>query len=502
MRKTFSLNRGYLQFLLKQDLKMMFVLSLIYFLAMPFNLFTSLDLYDPSYSFLSIEYAVSSHFHIGLVIFILSCILVPCILFGFIMHKQKMDTYQSLPIPRESLFFTHYIETVLVVLLPFLFNWLLSYLVLMIHDLSPFLTNISQPISLIKIILFTPILIGVTLFGFISAGRFFDGLIYAIAMFVSQYFTIFLFNQIFENRLFGMGNVIYNQLNTLFSFTSSLTKWVNELIVTPWTLFWILIGFIFILINAYLYSHRKVEKIEEASVFPWFTFLINTITFTLFTLFLLLTFMFAESYLNSLIIPLLFGLIIYVVVDAIANRGFHKLGTAIPRYFIIGLSCVVVVYSIVYTGFFGLTRNVPQLNEFDTVLLTVNDTSYSNKNLNRNFPNLVHGKETLSDIINVENGVGLFESSVLTTEEDRQMVIDFHESLVEKYYDHINQAGNQPYQYQNSWNHWSGNIYSNYAVFYRVYLTYIHENRVIMRREYNINQQVFEEFYDGVNPID
>lgn len=502
MRKHFSLNGHYLQFLLKQDLKMMVVLALIYFLAMPFNLFTSLDSFSIVDSFFNVDFVVLSTFMSGLVIFILSCILVPCVLFGFIMHKQKMDTYQSLPIPREQLFFTHYIESVLVVLLPFLINWFLSYLVLMIRDVSPFITAISQPISLLKIALFIPILIGVTLFGFISAGRFFDGLIYAIAIYISQYFTIFLFDQIFKDRLFGLGNVFSNQLNTLFSFTSSLSKWVNDLVFTPWTLFWLVFGFVFVLINSRLYSHRKVENIEESSVFPWFTPLINTITFTLFTLFLLLTFMYAQSYLSSLVIPLLFGLIIYTIVDAIANRGFHKLGAAITRYFIIGLACVAVVYSIIYTGFFGLTRNVPTIDEFDTVLLTVNNTEYTTINQNKSFPGLVNDQEKLFEIINIDNDYGVFKSNILTSDLEKQQVVDFHKNLVDEYYTRIHDAGNHPSLYQNLWNHPSGNIYSTYGVFYRVYITYIKDHHVIMRREYNINQEIFEQYYEGENPID
>lgn len=501
MNKLFDVrpNSRYLGFLLKQNFKLMIVLFITYFLVMPFTTFTSINDYNMENSFLSLESVSKSGFTMGTVIFIFTAILIPCILMNFIMNRSKMDTYQSLPIRRQDLFFNHFIEILIVILVPFVLNWFLVYGAILVKGFP--LTHAYHLDALFKIILFSPILVGVTLFAYVCSGRFFDGLMYAAAIYISQFFAMAFVQDLFNLRLFGLSNFLDYRIANVFSYVISMWNWAFNNIFTGWTLFWIIMGVILYFVNQQLFIHRKVENIEDAAVYPWFIPIINTIAFGLFTSFLVLMFFYSESYLTSLVIPLTFGLIIYVIVDGITHRGFHKLYSSITRYILIATISVVLIYSAVLTGFMGTTKKIPKPDDFDTILLTTNDYR---ENLfvpeQIDFRSIVNGYNRIEDIINkFPNEYSRYETEVITDENRQQQVVNFHNNLVEAYYDRLDELGNKPHLYRDDFDLVTNNM--NVSQYYMsVYLTYIKDKNIVMRRQYNLSSNVYNQFMEQAKP--
>lgn len=482
----FRLNSRYLGFLFKQNSKMMLVMSLFYFLIMPFSIYTSLSSMTP-YQVDNNIYAYVTPLNFGSIFFIMSTILVPCILMSFIMNRNKMDTYQSLPIRKQDLFYNHFISILIVVLLPFILNWIISILVVLTKS-SNFDSSFYL-LGILKVILFSPILVGVSLFAFINSGRFFDGLLYAAILHASQFFSMVIFGELYSTRLFGLANSVDNNAFGLLSFDSSLWNWLFTGFFSIATIIWIVLGFVLYFINQYLYINRKVENIDESSVNNWFLPLVNTGAFFLIITFMLIVLMGSNSYLTSFVLPLLLGLVFYLVVDAISNRGFHNFIPAITRYAIVALISVLFVYSVVSTGLFGETKKVLAVEDVDTILVSrIHEGPYGPVESTKN-DNLVDGMEFTYQIVNKEYYQGVqFDNTLYTSQSDKQSIIDGHLNLIDTYYA------------QNKFDFLNNSQFSNTIVDYNdyarsVFITYIKDKKIVLRREYNIPLSAYEKYF-------
>lgn len=500
MKKLFDfrLNSRYLSFLLKHELKFMVVLFLAYFIVFPFQTYLALPnfkYYDSAQNFLT------GQFSLPIVLFILSCVFLPGILMSFIMNRSKMDTYQSLPIRKQDLFFNHFVQICIVVLLPLLLNWLLTLLIFGIGVSDLLNQNILHwLLNALKVVAFTPILVGVSLFAFVNSGRLFDGILYSIVLHLSQYFGLYLVTDLFMQRLIGLGNTLTQHTTSLFSYMNAMFAWIFDQSFTPFTIMWIVVGIVLYFINKWLYANRKVENIDDSAVNNWFIPFVINFSFVLLVAFMLLLFMNNNTYLSSIVFPLFLGLILYLVSDAIINRGFQKVFNAIPRYFIVGLISLVIVYSTVMTGFFGETKKVPQLNEFDTVLMTVVRYDRENVEDTRDYSDIITGAKTINDVINKSNNLsyGFHNTQVFTEPQERQNVLDFHNNYLEAYYATLEESGTEPKQYGNSWSYGQDPIYLYYnGSSATIYLTYVKDKKIIMRRQYYTDPATFEKFYQG-----
>lgn len=503
MNKIFDvrINSRYLGFLLKQEFKMMFVLFLVYFLFMPFSTFM---FFEANATFEAINTDLSRFFTFGTLIFIMTTIILPCVLMSFIMNRNKMDTYQALPIRKQDFFFNHFIQILIVLLAPFLINWLLNMLLILFYNHGVFPNDIllNWFLNPFKTILFTPLLMGISLFAYVNSGRILDGILYSILLHMVQFFSGFFIDTLFNSRLFGLSNSVDSMIQSYFSYDFALIQWTFDFIFRPMTLIWIILGLILYFVNQELYSKRKVERIDDSAVNPWFIHVIINGAFILLLSYMLLTFMYNSTILNQLILPLFLGLIVYLITDAIMNRGFQYLFKAMVRYFFIALISLSLVYSLVITGLFGATQKVLKEDQFDSVIVTtLHHNGYpSDVSDTNDYSDVVRDTKTIQQILNLPKYYFIPNTSlVLSDNLSKEAVLDFQSKLVESYYEDIIAHGFQPHLY-NTQQYLNLNFNEQDYYGTEVYLTFIQDKEIVLRRHYRISQAVFDYFYHGPQP--
>lgn len=476
----FRPNSRYLSFLLKQNRKLMVVLTVIFIYFLPLNFYTS-NRYALGNPEMISDFNITFNFQFVLVLFILLSILIPCLLLNFIMDRNKMDTYQTLPIRKKDFYFNHFLEACLVLLIPFTIAWILGILVgyLMFPDVFNVL---KWFINLGVIILFTPLLVGVSHFAFISSGRLFDGILYSGIIHVTQFFSLGIITTLFNSRLPGLSNYLNTNINSYLSFDFSLFSSIGGE-TNFMTIIWILIGFVLFYLNQSLYVNRKTENIEESSVYPWFLPLVTTLIFGLFMAFVYLVFLPYNGFFSSVILPFIFGLILYMIMDGIINRGFNNLYKALGKYTIISAVALAFIYGSIITGFFSMTKQIPTINSYDSILLVAENsvlgTEIDYKINNSEAISRVKGSTKLEEVVNTP-----YVNSVVTylyeDEKDLLRISDAHAQLVERYYEQSDPLKFVDYAALFNTNNSSAYYGDNFT------FIYLKDNEIISSRRYNL----------------
>ncbi|HHX52397.1 MAG TPA: hypothetical protein GX703_02650 [Erysipelothrix sp.] len=485
MNKIFDsrINSRYLAFLLKQNRKLIVVLSLVFLYLIPLNFYTS-NRYMLVSEVASYSYSLEFPFQSAIVILIILSIVIPCILLSFIMNRSKMDTYQTLPIRKRDFFLNHFIEALLVLLIPFVFAWLLGIGVGYI--MFPTWFEVGDVFThLLKVILYTPFFVGLTQFAFINSGRMFDGLLYAGILHITQFFMFGIITTLFNDRLLGLSTYLDSNIASFLSPDISLFNWIggnfNFMVIV-----WVVLGIVLHFVNQHLYLNRKIENIDDSAVNPWFVPLVTMIIFGLFISFIYLIFLPYTGFFNSIILPFVFGLISYLIMDGIINRGFHNLYKAIRQYAIISVIAGVVIYGSIFTGFFGLTKQTPELNSFDKVLLVSEHSMLSTEgefNVSRqDAVGLVNGASRMEDILNVPY-LGDFRTYVFESDYDKERILTTHRYIIDHFYSEINPLNYNGYGpvHQSTLNN---NVY--YYDGSEFYFVYIKDGAIIQRRSYQM----------------
>lgn len=497
MSKFFSprINSRYLSFLLKHNRKMIIVLTLLFSYFIPFTFYTTNR--HIQYEFSTYTY-VYAPFIVGTIIFILLSVIIPCILMSFIMDRSKMDTYQTLPIRKQDFFLNHFIEALLVLLIPISIAWIAGIVVG--YAMFPYEFDVmTWLLNLVKIYLFAPLLIGITQFAYVNSGRFFDGILYSGIVHITQFFTFGLITVLFNERLLGLHSYLDNRISSILSPDISFVTWVNGEFNFA-VIIWILAGIALYFVNQHLYTNRKVENIDDSAVYPWFVPLITTIVFGLFTAFFFMLFLPYTGIFNSLILPFVFGLIFYVIMDGIINRGFQNLYKAIGKYALISVCAIALIYSSIFTGFFGLTKQVLSPNQFDKVLIVTESYGVKfdddkNRITTKEALSLVDGAKEMEDLLNRDGY--LFFSHLYESEADKERVVTAHKMVIEDYYSKSNPLQYSRYNIDYVDGKWHNSTANNYPT--NFHFIYIKDNRVVHRRNYYMYTVILNEF---MNPND
>ena len=130
------------------------------------------------------------------------------------------------------------------------------------------------------------------------------------------------------------------------------------------TIIWILLGFVLYFINQYFYTKRPVQDIGKPVLNNWFFPVVSTYLISIFFGLLLLSFMDSTNYINGVVLPFLITLVIYLGLDVINNRGFKYSLKAASIFTLIAIIVTITTYSVVRTGLFGLTRQIPKTDHY------------------------------------------------------------------------------------------------------------------------------------------
>jgi ABC-2 type transport system permease protein len=412
------INTGFFRFLIKRNTRLMILTSVAMIALYPLLAFTEF-VFNGTYS--------QGFFNVGrtfqLIVFFVSLVIVPFVIFSYLNSKKSLDVYHALPITRKDLFLTGLIASVVVVLIPFLsvyaIGWIYNAMVVPTIDNTLIFENLYYSLALSMAIALP------FMFSMMNTGTSVDGFLYGL--------IIHFIPMIAYGTYLVFGNTVLLGFrapteNTFLLFTAPL--WTifelnlnrNLLFPNPdlVALYWFVMSFGMAWLVLYFYKIRRSEKAENPftnnKFYPIIVSLfILMIQFFFYSTFTLLT-EGSSLDLRTLIFPVFFTFVAYMILDVIANRGFKNFTKALVKFAIITAVSLTTFLAATFTGGAGYVNNVPNPNRIAKVEFLINDESG------------LFSPSYSSYIYNSSNGVIAYED-----EADIQVIVDFHQSIIDRF---------------------------------------------------------------------
>lgn len=310
----------------------------------------------------------------------LSVFIVPLNLFSYLNSKRNLDVYHALPIKRRDLFLSTFLSAIVVILIPYTLIYGIGtiYNVLVVADVDSFLLfkqyfySVALSIAILLPILFAMMNTGTAIDGFI-----YSGLIHLLP--AITYGTYILFG---ETMLLGfspnadqMFLLFSTPIYTLFDLNFNIMRSYPSV----WLIvgYWLLFSFVATWLVLYLYKIRKSEKAENPFTNKWFYPIFTTALIMVVQIFFYSVF---SNFNNNVIIdartlifPVVFTFVAYMILDVIANRGFKHFLKGILNFVIISAVTLSLFYGLVITEGFGYVTNVPSASKVEEVRVEIND---------------------------------------------------------------------------------------------------------------------------------
>lgn len=350
------INKDYFKYLIKQHKRLIFLICLIGFTAIPF---LSYILHDDTYYPLSTISSIALLYGFGL------SFLVPIYLFSFLQKKKSTILYFSLPIKKEILFTTTTVFSLFVTIVPIV----VCYILAIIPDIGQFYLTIGNYILSVLIIIIymfcqQAVVITVTLLCQNTLDSFVANVAYAITPLLAfGSFYIFISNRSdyimlgqgnYAQKFFELVHYISIPYNGIFEITNSLVSYsyANKYII----IYWLIIGIVLMICAYKLFNRRSMEESENRTksvlIYP---VLITAIIFSM----MLITY--EIDFGTSTIISYTFIIIIYLLMYFFSVRKIY-FTWKIPAVFIVMIICCIG-----FTNIFCNTQGLGMLSEYPDI---------------------------------------------------------------------------------------------------------------------------------------
>lgn len=365
-----KLNIKFVRFQLKRNIRFMILATTLMIALYPLLVFTSYVLENGVYNanlFLTGRIFLT-------IILSASVFIVPFNLFSYLNSKRNLDVYHALPITRKDLYLSTLISSLLIILIPFT----LAFLVGGIYNVVA-IANVGV-ILLVKQYVYSVVLAVASLmpvlFAMMNTGTLIDGLLYSAIIHVLPvlgYGAYWLYGEavllgfsIGSDQLFLL---FTSPLYALFDLNFNIDRTFPNvwLVVLYWSLFSLLATWAILQI----YKLRKSEKAETPFTTKWFFPIISTLFMIIVQVFFFSTFVaFNDGRVLdflTLIFPVVFTFVGYMILDVIANRGFKHFFKGVFNFIVITAITLTAFYSSIATRGVGYITNVPKLESVEQV---------------------------------------------------------------------------------------------------------------------------------------
>ena len=422
------LQTEYLRFVLKRNARYMLIMSIAMLTLYPM-LGITIKILSRADSWNGIR-EVGLFFTISLLL--LTSFLIPLQIHSYMNSKKNLDVYHALPIRRQDLFITSLIASLLIIAGPFTVGWFSGGLLMMTNTftfwviLERFIVLMAVSFSIVSIVLFTMMNTGTTLDAFLYSLtlNFLPLLAYGAYIFFVQ--TILLGFSIGDlTKYITVIFPIWAMYDNGFALRTGL--WHEPYLNT---LYWLVVSTIFIIIANQFYLKRKSEKAEKPftnkTFFPVVSGLI-VILFIIFEYCFIYTINSSQYYTSfynpiNFIFPLFLSAVLYLVMDAIAQRGFKHLFKAFLTYLIIAAVSVSIIIVGIFSKGFGYASKIPALDKIESVSFEYTDYS-----------KLVFPTPDTYNNVNYPNASSYTSVMTLTSAEDIQAVYDLHKIIIAEF---------------------------------------------------------------------
>lgn len=419
------LQTEYLRFLLKRNARYMFIMSIAMLTLYPV-LGITIKILSRASTYDSIR-EVGLFFNIALLL--LTAFLIPLQVHSYMNSKKNLDVYHALPIRRQDLYLTSLLASILIIVGPFTVGWFSGGL-LMMNNTFTFLVILERYVALLAIAI---AILSVVLFTMMNTGTSLDAFLYSVTLNflpILAYGAYILFVQTILLG-FTIGDLtkyiaiifpIYALFDSGFALKTGMwdSGYVNAF-------YWLIVSGIFLAVANQFYLKRKSEKAEKPftnkTFFPVVSGLV-VILFIIFAYCVIYNMNTSTAYTSfyspiNFIFPLFFSAVLYLMLDAIAERGFKHLAKAFLTYLIIAAVAVTILVGGIATKGFGYAARIPSLNNIESVDLAYND-----------YLSLVIPVPQTSDYSAVRNTITTLK---LNTPDDIQAVYDLHKVIIAEY---------------------------------------------------------------------
>ena len=373
------LQTEYLRFLLKRNARYMFIMSIAMLTLYPV-LGITIKILSRASTYDTIR-EVGLFFNIALLL--LTAFLIPLQVHSYMNSKKNLDVYHALPIRRQDLYLTSLLASVLIIDGPFTVGWFSGGL-LMMNNTFTFLVILERYVALLAIAI---AILSVVLFTMMNTGTSLDAFLYSVTLNflpILAYGAYILFVQTILLG-FTIGDLtkyiaiifpIYALFDSGFALKTGMwdSGYVNAF-------YWLIVSGIFLAVANQFYLRRKSEKAEKPFTNKTFFPVVSGLVVILFIIFAycviynMNTSTAYTSFYNPInfIFPLFFSAVLYLMLDAIAERGFKHLAKAFLTYLIIAAVAVAILVGGIATKGFGYAARIPSLDNIESVDLAYND---------------------------------------------------------------------------------------------------------------------------------
>lgn len=423
----------YFRFLIGRNRRFMILMSSAMLVLYPVLVLTIMSFNNfstPNYGLFQIGQVFA------LLLLLVSCFLVPLLLFSYMNNKKDLDVYHALPIKREQLLLTTGWAGYIILLIPFIVTWLTGGILASVLVHYSLITTLQ---SLVTIMLISSSIYMIVLFTMMNTGTTLDAFLYSCVL---HFLPILIY-----------GTYLVYSFSVLLGYNADMSWKILSFISPIWALFeaglrntgllwnplayglyWGIIAVILSQVDTLIYKNRKSEKAETPFTNQWFFPIVsNSIAV------LILVFLYCFIYntidtskflsLQNLFFPVLFSGVLYLVMDVIAHRSFRNLVKALISYIIVMIVTLLLFLPASMTGGFGYVTRVPKLANITSVDLKLDDyqgiitqqhiLDYS-ATTDGNYPNKA--------ITDLTNGVMRF-----TNEEDIKTILAFHQIILKEF---------------------------------------------------------------------
>lgn len=416
----------YFQFLLKQNKRMIGLYSLILLATFPLLLY-----FLNSYAY----YAFYTYALVGqclnLVVALLASVIIPLSIFKYTSSKKSLDVYDALPLQKETMFRVNYVVGLLILLIPFIISWLIG--IIYVSSVWPTVLNVvgsssylseaeffilsTQFKHLIEIIVPLALCYTMTVQVKQNTGSIVDAAIYTVIIHVIPMLAYWAFYAYCNTTILGFADEwsyeVFQLLAPLVAPFKIIFTENTSFVSLPRMGYYAVCTLILFIGSSHLYVSHKSERCEQPFTTKYFFPVVSNVA-TIILLILLFSAMNADVFSLMrgnirVVYPILLSLIVYLLLDVIAHRGFKNVYRASIKYLIIASISIALLAPIEFTNGFGYVTRIPDASEIESIEIKV--PYYINE---------LHG---------ITSGTQL----TIETEENIQKIVDYHKYLLDRY---------------------------------------------------------------------
>lgn len=386
-RSRFHEFAGLYRWLVRKNLGLMFLLTLLLFMALPMLLLITapgwLENYkgDVNMTAAQITQQIDRQFAsfismINILVFpvlMVFAVVLIVVLFGYFQKKRSVDFFHALPVGRVPLMLSGWCTGLTVLFVPYILNMLAVQIIASAYGFQA--VGTLNPVQLMFwVLLMTAAVFTFCMLMMACSGSVFDTAVSVLGISVGYPLLVICGSTAAQMLLPGFAVDIQHHLaivTALSPFAAAFVAVFSD--QSAGMLAWWLVLTVLMLFGACLvYRRRKSEAAEDRFAFPAVKIIIRFLATAVAGLGLGLILMSSNGRSGNFFVGLLAGSVAaHVTVEAVYSRGFRQLKRSAVWY--AGFAVLFLIYyGVLATGFFGYDQRVPNAAEVQSVQVELN----------------------------------------------------------------------------------------------------------------------------------